>query len=360
MIASPLYNPWKYAAVKALSRGHFATIFSVLYALSLFAYCQLGVLRRTAFIAGAILILLFSTIFSLLFKLKLNLRFKEPSLSIPIIHASAFTMALVTYFDSSAPITFGPFLLIVFLLGATHLPTRSLMILASTWLLLYVLIILQHGHVENQSMNHGFDLLQLLPLSIIVIAFIAIGGHIQALRGKLALTRSQLRLYEEKSVRDELTGAYNRRQLKIELEQARRDASLSPVPFSICIIDIDHFKAINDGSGHLTGDKVLRDFVNMAQKTIRSTDVFGRYGGDEFLYILPDTELKGAVMQAERLRVHANFMDFNGAFASDRISLSIGVAQYRSGETIEELIERADAGLYRCKKNGRNRVDWAE
>src|SRR3569833_4520153 len=107
------------------------------------------------------------------------------------------------------------------------------------------------------------------------------------------------------------------------------------------------------GTGSCGTSRTSRD-------SIRDTDILGRYGGDEFLQILPDTDLKGAVMHAERLRVYAHFLDFRKVLAQQHISLSIGVAQYRSGEKITDLISRADTALYQAKQLGRNRVEWLD
>ena len=188
---------------------------------------------------------------------------------------------------------------------------------------------------------------------------VEIGGHQlqEAVARKLgiSLDEAQALLY-----RDDLTGLYNRRQLQTELEQARLEANAGVAPFSMCLIDIDRFKEINDGNGHLAGDTILKEFSRLARNSIRDSDVLGRYGGDEFLLILKDTDLKGAVMHAERLRVYAHFLDFQKVLAQKHISLSIGVAQYRKGEKITDLISRADSALYQAKQLGRNRVEWRE
>ena len=180
------------------------------------------------------------------------------------------------------------------------------------------------------------------------------------MRKILDITRHQLSHYEKQASRDELTGLYNRRQLQIELEQAKLRAVFSSVPFCLCLIDIDHFKEINDKSGHLAGDMVLRRFARLARDSIRSSDIFGRYGGDEFMKILPDTDLQGSIVHAERLRLLASQLDYQDVLAQPRISISIGAAQYRHGEPITTLIQRADKALYRAKQLGRNRVEWIE
>jgi diguanylate cyclase (GGDEF)-like protein len=212
----------------------------------------------------------------------------------------------------------------------------------------------------NPPYDFQADLVQWFVLVLTLPAMIVVGKQIQNLHQLLRATRYQLEHYEEKSVRDELTGLYNRRQIQVELEKAKLQADTRSVPFSICLIDIDHFKEVNDSNGHLAGDTVLKEFAKVARDSFRDTDMLGRYGGDEFLQILPDTNLKGAVMHAERLRVYTHFLDFQKLLEQKSISLSIGVAQYRHGEKITDLIARADAALYQAKQRGRNRVEWVE
>jgi diguanylate cyclase (GGDEF)-like protein len=202
--------------------------------------------------------------------------------------------------------------------------------------------------------------MQWCVLTLSLPGLIVVGKQVQNLRQLLGTTRCQLEHYEEKSVRDELTGLYNRRQIQIELSRAQRQAELRGTPFSICLIDIDRFKEINDQNGHLAGDTILREFARVACNSIRDTDLLGRYGGDEFIHILPDTDMKGAVMHAERLRVYAHFLDFSKVLEQKHISLSIGVAQYRQGDTLTDLIARADTALYQAKQLGRNRVEWTD
>ena len=198
------------------------------------------------------------------------------------------------------------------------------------------------------------------PDSVTLPFVCAAGKQIQLLRQALKSTRHQLQQIEEKAIRDELTGLVNRRQLVAELDASIAHANTHGSTFCLAVIDVDHFKDINDRHGHLVGDLILREFSRIAEDSVRDSDIFGRYGGDEFMHILPDTELKGAVMHAERLRVHTHFLDVTNVLPEKSLSLSIGVAQYRAGETADALIERADAGLYRAKERGRNRVDWVD
>lgn len=158
----------------------------------------------------------------------------------------------------------------------------------------------------------------------------------------------------ELSTRDFLTGAYNRRKfdeiLTIEMERARRFGHL----LSIGLLDIDHFKTINDTYGHQAGDRALQELTRVLSQHIRKVDYLARYGGEEFVVLAPGTDLAGMHHLAEKLRHIVEEHAFHG---QSGMSLSVGVAQYASGDTVAALIGRTDAALYRAKAKGRNRVE---
>jgi two-component system, cell cycle response regulator len=158
---------------------------------------------------------------------------------------------------------------------------------------------------------------------------------------------------------DPLTQVLNRRALTLrltaELERSRRYDSV----LSLLLIDIDHFKRINDTHGHLVGDEVLREVARLLAAAVRSVDLVARYGGEEFVVVLPETSLEGALIFAERVREQMAETQFPGAAGrSLSLTVSIGVATFPSGgvETVEELFARSDEALYRSKAGGRNRV----
>ncbi|MFD2270587.1 GGDEF domain-containing protein [Undibacterium arcticum] len=295
-----------------------------------------------------------------MFRSGLHRRFREPTLTLPVICAATFTMLLVAYLNRSTEISLDAFMLTAFLFGIFHLDTRRHILLAVGWLSAYLLVILLRGYQQGSATEFQHDLMRWVVLCLLFAGLIVIAIQIRNLLARLASTQDQLEHVQERAVRDELTGSYNRHRLNHELTQAKHNADTQSVPFCICLIDIDHFKIINDDNGHQIGDRILREFVKVAHDSIRATDVFGRYGGDEFMHLLLGSELKGAVMHAERLRVHAGFLDLQPILHKTGISVSIGVAQYRDGETIGQLIERADSALYRAKKLGRNRVEWEQ
>jgi len=336
------------------------SLISMLYAISLYIFYRQGFITGMTFIGVAVVVLCVVVLFHSAFKAGFNHRFSDPSLMLPQLLTVLMIMLPVVYIEPATQIAFVPFVLIAFSFGIFRLSTPSLALLSIGCLGAYLGIISLRWYSEGSEYRWRADLVQWVVLALTLPGMIVVGKRIQHLRQLLKATRYQLEHYEEKSVRDELTGLYNRRQIQAELEQAKLHADSRSVPFSICLIDIDRFKEINDNHGHLAGDTILREFSRVALESIRDTDILGRYGGDEFMQILRDTDVKGAVMHAERLRVYAHFLDFQKLLAQKHISLSIGVAQYRNGEKITDLISRADSALYQAKQLGRNRVEWAE
>jgi diguanylate cyclase (GGDEF)-like protein len=119
------------------------------------------------------------------------------------------------------------------------------------------------------------------------------------------------------------------------------------------MIDIDYFKNINDTHGHIAGDKVLKTFCNVVKAKIRNTDIFARWGGEEFIIVCPNTKLENALIIAENLRKLVKNTTFEGVKG---ITCSFGVAEFKQYETLDSLIKRADNALYTAKANGRDRV----
>ena len=153
---------------------------------------------------------------------------------------------------------------------------------------------------------------------------------------------------------DALTGLHNRRAFDDELNRRFAEWERRKTPFSLLMVDVDHFKKFNDQHGHQAGDQVLRDVATALSKTTRDMDLVARYGGEEFAIILPVTSLPDALRASQRARaaVEASITRFGGADL--RVTTSIGVGQISAGDTSERLVQRADEALYAAKKAGRN------
>jgi diguanylate cyclase len=167
------------------------------------------------------------------------------------------------------------------------------------------------------------------------------------------------RRIEELAELDELTGSFNRRSIMRMLEEEIARSGRLKVPCSVALIDLDFFKRINDLYGHPTGDEVLRTFAITVFANIRTIDRFGRYGGEEFLLILPDTDEASAALLLNRLRAIIAELDWSAFSAGMRVTISAGVAALRTNESSDTLLARADGALYASKARGRNRVTSA-
>ncbi|HJS90305.1 MAG TPA: GGDEF domain-containing protein [Steroidobacteraceae bacterium] len=159
------------------------------------------------------------------------------------------------------------------------------------------------------------------------------------------------------AMEDNLTGMPNRGRT-LELANAALEAAVAEHrPLTVAIIDLDHFKAINDRCGHAAGDFVLREFARVSRGSLRTGDILGRWGGEEFLLVLPDTTLDSALASVERLRVLALAIQVPGATVPARVTFSAGLASTGDGaRSLEEIIARADAALYEAKNEGRDLV----
>jgi two-component system, cell cycle response regulator len=162
----------------------------------------------------------------------------------------------------------------------------------------------------------------------------------------------------ELSNTDHLTGLFNRRFLMEALDKEVQRARRKDGQVALLLLDIDHFKRVNDTHGHLQGDVVLQKVALHIQKELRSYDTAARYGGEEFVAVLPDTSLKEAFNVADRIRLSVQGMRFAGSLANEQVTVSLGVALFPSPcfDDIDGLLRAADEALYQAKERGRNRV----
>ena len=190
----------------------------------------------------------------------------------------------------------------------------------------------------------------------------AVTAELQRTKRILTIKETELKAVlaqaEEVSHTDALTFLPNRRYIIGNLQQEVNFADRYGTPLTISMLDLDHFKNINDTYGHTAGDEVLRTLASELRNHIRHPDMIGRYGGEEFMILLPHSTLKAASEQAERLRKHVRSLGIKSGENEITVTVSIGIAQYRvDGETWEDLLNRADAALYEAKNTGRDR--WA-
>ncbi|MBC7841121.1 MAG: diguanylate cyclase [Gemmatimonadaceae bacterium] len=209
------------------------------------------------------------------------------------------------------------------------------------------------------------------PGMLASIRYLNIAGML-AIIGFVSLTYARLMASAEGALQtlartDALTGLHNRRHL-LEIVRTTRSAGADGPGLYVLLCDVDHFKKVNDTNGHEMGDLVLQRVADAVTTTVRTTDSVARWGGEEFIVLLPGAGRVGAMQMAERIRgavaalslhghlLHADARQAGGSLASIRLTITIGVARVEPAETIDAAIARADAALYRGKAAGRNRV----
>lgn len=198
----------------------------------------------------------------------------------------------------------------------------------------------------------------MIVLVLMGSTFIAI--RLQRIRRRLMQQKHQLSQALERishlATHDELTGLVNRRHMTELIAVERQRCERAGRPLVLAILDLDHFKSINDSEGHAAGDQVLQAFARTVQATVRNTDMLARWGGEEFVLMLYDSDAASALGLLERVRAKVQAMELPFDGRSVRVTVSMGVALSRPGEPLERLLERADVALYEAKSQGRNRV----
>jgi len=244
--------------------------------------------------------------------------------------------------------------------------------------------VLQQAGVAGGVVSTVGLLTALLPSLVLVVLL----GAMHLAASTLASAREQLQARNaelqagieriaRRAERDQLTNSYNRQSILEMVGREKARADRSGESLCVCLLDIDHFKDMNDRFGHQTGDRILAAFARRVRGALRTMDVLnsgglpppaaehigpagrsalGRVGGEEFIVLLPDTSLRGALRCAERVRKAVVRRPFDGLH---QVTVSIGIAEYRPGETVSSLIGRADQALYGAKHAGRNRVHCA-
>lgn len=198
-------------------------------------------------------------------------------------------------------------------------------------------------------------LMERLAVAVAVLLLLLLLAIAAVMRMLLQLHRQResMRL---QSRTDELTSLGNRRWLREEAEEAFERRRRHGVPISLMLLDLDHFKTINDRFGHPVGDAVLVAFTRLLEQQVRHVDRVARMGGEEFAVLLPDSDLAGAGALAERIREATSVMAMPGPAAGEQLTVSIGVVEAGEEKGLDRLYSRADQLLYRAKAGGRNRV----
>ena len=309
-------------------------------------------------------------VFYILIRSGLNLRFRDPSLTVmQIVVGLAWTLFLIAVSREIRGLMLTVYM-ITLLFGIFALDKRQFLLTGLFAYVGYAALVL-YERISGQGMfSSGYYVVSLIMLGGVLLWTSMFGSYVSNLRHKLRVRNDELenvlRQMRDLADHDDLTGLLNRRVITAALQKLKSRADRTGETFSVCIIDLDNFKDVNDEHGHLTGDRVLVEFARTVSRELRGMDLvarsdaaFGRYGGEEFILLLPKTDLEGAHRCAERLRARQFAVGREPGDELPPCTLSAGIAEYRPGEDIEAILRRADRALYVAKHGGRNRVELA-
>lgn len=311
-------------------------------------------------------VLLTNVLFYTVIRSDLNKRFRDPSLTqAQITVAMCWVLVLMFTSNEYRGLTLTVYIMTM-LFGVFQLDRREFITLSVFAFLGYLGIVAVEYMFYNERFDPVIEALRVMVLAGLLGWVSFFGAYVSELKRKLRERNVALREAVDEignvARRDHLTQAYNRRYIMEALAREKARADRSRTPFCVVIVDLDHFKTINDRYGHLSGDRVLMAFAERTLGTLRGMDVtdledrvrtFGRYGGEEFIVILPSTRVADAQRCADRIRTVTAEQPFDNVF---HVTLSAGVAEYQAGESVEDTLRRADAALYSAKTSGRNRV----
>lgn len=288
-------------------------------------------------------------------------RFEESNSSTAEMAVAMLLQSMVVWMAPQIAFPYLANLLTVLSFGALQLSLRQF---ALVWMVGAGgagIAIAAHGEQLGIPVATRFELLLVWLYFATVLgrcAYLSIAA--QALRMKLRDSRQRLTValgqVQQLAIRDELTGVYNRRHVTSRLREELSRFERTGQVFCVALFDLDHFKSVNDTHGHSAGDAVLKAFAGLADETIRNTDLFGRYGGEEFLLLLPATSQALALQAVERLRERMRATDWGAIAPGLNVTASVGVAESRENVAAEALLNEADLALYEAKHNGRDRV----
>lgn len=314
---------------------------------------------RQVGVLGALCALASLTFFTVL-RSGRNQRYRDPTLALPQTIVAQSLIAIGYAIG-------GPFhavgllmLSLVMVFGMFSMRANAARIACLYTVVLLALVMAWRVKTDPRHFSAHIELIYFMFLATTLPAISGLSGQLMTMRQRLKKQKvaleEALERIRDMATRDELTSLPNRRCMMTQMQEHALRRARGGLPFYIGMIDLDHFKAINDTHGHAVGDDVLRAFGAQAKAALRTTDLIGRWGGEEFLLVLPETRAGAPAHAVARLRAQLRAAAVSNAAPHLRIGFSCGLTSYVEGEPIDQAIDRADRALYQAKSNGRART----
>lgn len=301
-----------------------------------------------------------SLVFYILLRSGVNLRFADPAMTLAqILVAITCVVGAYVIMEESRGATL-MLLVLVMVFGLFNLTATQARSVAFFALVAQGLTMLAMATLAPQRYPVRQELVHFLFACTTLPTISLLAGQLSDLRARLRARKDELAIAVERiqtlATRDELTGLFNRRHMIETLALQKKYSDRGGRVFCIGMLDIDHFKRVNDSYGHGVGDEVLRTFAQCVQQELRDCDVVARWGGEEFLLMLTECRVGQADAMLDRVRDAVNKVPVSAQHPELRAKFSAGLAEQRFDEDVEETIERADQALYRAKRGGRNQT----
>jgi diguanylate cyclase (GGDEF)-like protein len=296
--------------------------------------------------------------FYLLIRSGWNLRFADPALTMPQMVFAIVAMAAAYVINPPVRGMLLMLVALVLMFAAFTLSPKASRLLGWFAVIVLGLVMLVGASLAPQTFDPTVESIHFVFAAVVLPVISMLAGDLSAMRSRLKVQKTELQSalarIHRLATRDDLTGLVNRRHMEELAMLEQRRAMRSGSQPCLCLVDIDHFKRVNDQHGHAAGDEVLRLFARLASASMRETDVLARWGGEEFLVLLPDTRPEEARAGFERLRRVLSRDEAWGDLLHMRVSFSAGLTGWRPGEPLRDALVRADHALYEAKASGRD------
>lgn len=289
-----------------------------------------------------------------------SLRWADPSLAFPqMLYAIGCNAVAFVIAGPGRGVTL-PLLAVILMFGVFGMSMRQVVVVAVYAIALFgaaIWLVLEQGGLDGPRVMYGayffMVVIVLSSTTVLTYRFGVMRIHMQRQKAKLT---EALETIQRIATRDELTDTANRRSMLEQLRQEMLRSNRTGAQLMVAMLDIDFFKQVNDRYGHPAGDRCLQVFVQTVQSSIRATDRLARWGGEEFVLLLTDVDFVEGLACLERVRAEVESTTVEWSGMPIRLTVSIGVTQYQSEDTLEKTIDCADLALYAAKAQGRNRV----